>query len=49
MLFAASGSDERNREFLRGLGADEAVEYGAIGGEFDVIVDCVGGGVLERY
>jgi NADPH:quinone reductase-like Zn-dependent oxidoreductase len=47
-VVAASGSDERNGEFLRGLGADEVVEYGVIRGEFDVVVDCVGGGVLEK-
>ncbi|KAJ5864080.1 uncharacterized protein N7529_005996 [Penicillium soppii] len=47
-VVAASGSVERNGEFLRGLGADEIVEYGNDVGNFDLVVDCVGGGVLER-
>lgn len=45
-VVAASGSNLRNGEFLKGLGADQVVEYGAIEGEFDLVVDCVGGGVL---
>ncbi|CAG7924070.1 unnamed protein product [Penicillium olsonii] len=46
-VVAASGSNGRNGEFLKGLGADEVVEYGALEGEFDIVVDCVGGEVLE--
>lgn len=49
-VVAASSSDQRNGDFLRGLGAHEVVEYGALseGEVFDVVVDCVGGGLLER-
>lgn len=51
-VVAASSSDERNREFLESLGADEVIEYGALEGAlegtFDVVVDCVGGTVLEK-
>ncbi|KAJ6079658.1 hypothetical protein N7467_009411 [Penicillium canescens] len=50
-VVAASSSNVRNGEFLRGLGADEVVEYGDLEGEngvFDVIVDCVGGEVLSK-
>lgn len=47
-VVAASSSDERNREFLESLGADEVIEYGALEGTFDVVVDCVGGTVLEK-
>jgi NADPH2:quinone reductase len=50
-VVAASSSNLRNGEFLRGLGASEVVEYGDLEGEeggFDVIVDCVGGGVLSK-
>ncbi|EAW21214.1 NADP-dependent oxidoreductase [Aspergillus fischeri NRRL 181] len=51
-VVAASSSTERNGEFLRGLGADEVVEYSALGenveGSFDLIVDTVGGEILRR-
>ncbi|KAL5358875.1 hypothetical protein BJX96DRAFT_51695 [Aspergillus floccosus] len=50
-VFAASSSNERNGEFLRCLGADEVVEYGMLDGyrgQFDVIIDVVGGEVLEK-
>lgn len=51
-VVAASGSVARNGEFLKELGADEVVEYadleGGQEGRFDVIVDSVGGEVLER-
>ncbi|KAK9482651.1 hypothetical protein V1527DRAFT_330463 [Lipomyces starkeyi] len=48
---AASTSNERNREFLLSLGASEAFEYGELEGmhgEYDVIIDTVGGTTLER-
>lgn len=47
-VVAGSSSNERNREFLESLGANEVVEYGALGERFDIVVDCVGGKVLER-
>ncbi|KAJ5996806.1 hypothetical protein N7522_008466 [Penicillium canescens] len=50
-VVAASSSNVRNGEFLRGLGAGEVVEYGdleGVNGAFDVIVDCVGGEVLSK-
>lgn len=50
-VVAASSSNERNGEFLRELGADEVVEYGMLEGyrgQFDVVVDVVGGEVLEK-
>jgi NADPH2:quinone reductase len=51
-VVAASSSTERNGEFLRGLGADEVVEYSTLGenveGSFDLIVDTVGGEILRR-
>lgn len=50
-VMAATSSNARNGEFLRGLGADETVEYGMLEcyrGAFDVIIDMVGGEVLEQ-
>ncbi|KAF7526866.1 hypothetical protein PCG10_003420 [Penicillium crustosum] len=51
-VVAASGSVVRNGEFLRELGADEVVEYADLErgqeGRFDVVVDSVGGEILER-
>ncbi|KAJ5410477.1 uncharacterized protein N7487_004836 [Penicillium crustosum] len=51
-VVAASGSVARNGEFLRELGADEVVEYADLErgqeGRFDVVVDSVGGEILER-
>ncbi|KAB8239098.1 NADP-dependent oxidoreductase [Aspergillus alliaceus] len=51
-VVATSSSTVRNAEFLRGLGADEVVEYSALGenveGSFDLIVDTVGGAILRR-
>ncbi|RAH78539.1 NAD(P)-binding protein [Aspergillus japonicus CBS 114.51] len=54
-VVAATSSDARNREFLRGLGADETVEYADLEAMtqqrqagFDVVVDAVGGEVLAR-
>lgn len=50
-VVAASSSNECNGEFLRGLGADEVVEYSMLDkfrGRFDVIIDAVGGEVLEK-
>ncbi|CAG8000587.1 unnamed protein product [Penicillium salamii] len=46
-VVAASSSNGRNEKFLKELGADEVVEYGSLGGKFDLVVDCVGGKVLE--
>lgn len=50
-VVAATSSNARNEEFLRGLGAHEAVEYAALGdgsAKFDIIVDTVGGELLAR-
>ncbi|KAL4953949.1 hypothetical protein BDW69DRAFT_164215 [Aspergillus filifer] len=50
-VVAATSSNARNSEFLQSLGADEAVEYGMLGryrGAFDVIIDVVGGELLEK-
>ncbi|GAD97241.1 zinc-containing alcohol dehydrogenase, putative [Paecilomyces variotii No. 5] len=50
-VVAASSSNARNGEFLRGLGADEVVEYSMLDGslgKFDVIIDVVGGEVLAK-
>ncbi|KAJ5084568.1 Polyketide synthase enoylreductase [Penicillium alfredii] len=50
-VVAATSSNERNESFLRGLGADEVVEYGQLENDvdrFDVIVDAVGGDVLTQ-
>ncbi|KAE8376379.1 hypothetical protein BDV26DRAFT_235644 [Aspergillus bertholletiae] len=50
-VVAATSSNARNEEFLRGLGADETVEYGMLEdyrGAFDVIIDAVGGEVLAK-
>ncbi|KAJ5499881.1 Polyketide synthase enoylreductase [Penicillium expansum] len=51
-VVAASGSVARNGAFLMELGADEVVEYADLEdgqeGRFDVVVDSVGGEVLER-
>lgn len=48
-IVAASTSKARNEEFLKSLGADEVVEYDFEGkqGEYDVIIDTVGGKILE--
>ncbi|KAJ5678956.1 hypothetical protein N7462_007200 [Penicillium macrosclerotiorum] len=48
-VVAATSSNTRNEEFLRGLGADEVVEYAALENDkaqFDIVVDTVGGEVL---
>ncbi|RAH69571.1 NADP-dependent oxidoreductase, partial [Aspergillus aculeatinus CBS 121060] len=56
-VVGATSSDVRNGEFLRGLGADETVEYVDLEtatkqrqwqAGFDVVVDAVGGEVLAR-
>ncbi|KAE8420260.1 hypothetical protein BDV36DRAFT_306979 [Aspergillus pseudocaelatus] len=50
-VVAATSSNARNGEFLQRLGADEVVEYGMLycyRGMFDVIIDVVGGELLER-
>ncbi|KAL4975519.1 hypothetical protein BDW66DRAFT_167034 [Aspergillus desertorum] len=50
-VVAASSSNAHNGEFLRGLGADEVVEYSMLNGcrgQFDVIIDAVGGEVLAK-
>lgn len=52
-VIAASSSNARNGEFLRELGADEVVEYSALGQQgvkdrFDIIVDTVGGETLAQ-
>ncbi|KAB8265021.1 hypothetical protein BDV32DRAFT_159609 [Aspergillus pseudonomiae] len=50
-VVAATSSNARNEEFLRNLGADEAVEYSMLNnyrGVFDVIIDVVGGEVLAK-
>ncbi|KAJ5623849.1 hypothetical protein N7510_000158 [Penicillium lagena] len=50
-VVAATSSNARNEEFLRSLGVDDAVEYGMLEryrGEFDVIIDVVGGELLEK-
>ncbi|KAI9035556.1 NADP-dependent oxidoreductase [Aspergillus affinis] len=50
-VVAATSSNARNGEFLRTLGADETVEYGMLEqyqGAFDIIIDVVGGEVLEK-
>ncbi|XHG07902.1 hypothetical protein AWENTII_011034 [Aspergillus wentii] len=50
-VVAATSSNARNEEFLRGLGASQVVEYGdlhASENEFDAIIDTVGGEILEK-
>jgi len=50
-VMATTNSNARNGEFLRGVGADETVEYGMLEryrGAFDIIIDTVGGEVLEK-
>lgn len=50
-VVAATSSNARNGEILRGLGADEVVEYSMLGGylgQFDAIIDVVGGEVLAK-
>lgn len=50
-VVAASSSNARNQDFLRGLGADEVVEYGQLNSlpyKFDDIIDAVGGEVLAK-
>ncbi|KAL1859298.1 hypothetical protein Plec18170_002414 [Paecilomyces lecythidis] len=50
-VVAASSSNARNGEFLRDLGGDEVVEYSMLDGflgQFDVIIDVVGGEVLAK-
>jgi NADPH:quinone reductase-like Zn-dependent oxidoreductase len=48
-VVAATGSNARNEEFVRSMGAAEAFEYGQLEAQdkFDVIIDTVGGKVLE--
>jgi NADPH:quinone reductase-like Zn-dependent oxidoreductase len=48
-VVAATGSNARNEEFVRSMGATEALEYGQLDAQdkFDVIIDTVGGKVLE--
>ncbi|KAK9370366.1 hypothetical protein V1509DRAFT_343710 [Lipomyces kononenkoae] len=48
---AASTSNDRNRQFLMSLGADEVFEYNELEGmrgQFDIIIDTVGGAILEQ-
>ncbi|KAL4883175.1 hypothetical protein BJY04DRAFT_185002 [Aspergillus karnatakaensis] len=45
---AATSSNERNAEFLKGLGADETIEYSSLTTEahkdvYDIIIDTIGG------
>ena len=50
-VVAATSSNARNEQFLRSLGADEVVEYDMLEsyhGMFDIIIDTVGGEVLEK-
>ncbi|OJJ30166.1 hypothetical protein ASPWEDRAFT_120769 [Aspergillus wentii DTO 134E9] len=49
-VVAASSSNARNGDFLRDLGADEVVEYSMLDGhgQFEVIIDVVGGEVLAK-
>ncbi|GIJ92445.1 hypothetical protein Asppvi_011427 [Aspergillus pseudoviridinutans] len=50
-VVAATSSNTRNAEFLRGLGAHETVEYGMLeshNSAYDIIIDTVGGGVLAK-
>lgn len=49
-VVAATSSNERNERFLRELGADEVVEYATLGEgrKFDIIVDMLGGELLEK-
>ncbi|CBF86669.1 hypothetical protein AN2351.2 [Aspergillus nidulans FGSC A4] len=47
-VVAATSSNQRNAEFLRGLGADETWEYTALQGDahrnaYDIVIDTVGG------
>ncbi|MFD4906748.1 quinone oxidoreductase family protein [Kitasatospora purpeofusca] len=44
-VVAAVGSADK-ADFVRGLGADEVVRYGDLGGPYDVILDGVGGDLL---
>lgn len=49
-VVAASTSKTQNAEFLKSLGADEVVDYNDLitkHGEYDVIIDTVGGSILE--
>jgi NADPH:quinone reductase-like Zn-dependent oxidoreductase len=48
-VVAATSSNARNEEFVRSMGAAEVVEYGQLEAQdkFDVIIDTVGGKVLE--
>ncbi|KAE8329372.1 hypothetical protein BDV39DRAFT_191314 [Aspergillus sergii] len=50
-VVAATSSNVRSEEFLRGLGADETLEYSMLEsyrGTFDAIIDVVGGEVLTK-
>ncbi|KAE8168678.1 hypothetical protein BDV40DRAFT_251242 [Aspergillus tamarii] len=50
-VVTATSSNARNEEFLRGLGADETLEYSMLEnyrGAFDVVIDVVGGEVLAK-
>ncbi|KAL9071908.1 MAG: hypothetical protein Q9157_005292 [Trypethelium eluteriae] len=47
---ALTSSDDRNRDFLLSLGADEVVETGNLGKDirtYDAIIDTIGGKILE--
>lgn len=48
-VVAATGSNARNGEFVRSMGATEVVEYSQLQAQdkFDVVIDTVGGEVLE--
>lgn len=48
---AATSSNARDEKFLRGLGADEAIDYNTLEfhkGAYDIVIDTVGGDVLAR-
>lgn len=49
-VVAATSSNDRNEEFVRAMGAKEAVEYSQLESQdaFDVIIDTVGGEVLAN-
>ncbi|KAH8810981.1 quinone reductase [Xylogone sp. PMI_703] len=48
---ATTSSKARNEEFLKELGAHETLEYGELdrgGSKYDIVIDTVGGQVLEK-
>ena len=48
-VIAATSSNSRNEKFLKDLGTDQTVEYASfkeLPGDFDVIIDTVGGDIL---